>query len=436
MSNTPPKKIDKVVRPKRQRDIQELLQMVLKTLGYSLDATFNFQKIDDYGHPLSNQTLDSITTNILNLKALKADEIPIDLTRTEIFDNLVEYQRSKKEQLFADTRAKLKYDPAAKTNIVELIKAVCGPNYNPLFPTLFKHINWCMKRRMLGLDVEYPLLLNISGEGGCGKGYLINRWVTSLLPPGYFESVKNAGEIFNNFEKNGYLFTNRYAIIMGELSNAENIVLSILKDIIDALFVDYRVYHTQGSFNGRNVAQLFGTSNKHLREIFPRDDFIRKYFNVEFALFVDEHDKKDRWLTIEMFDFVNEMKTVDEKQPAPILSILDEYFAWVKEDCFNPTETDLWVSGFLFRNKGTEMYYHKIYQLYDDSSIKKKITKPDSFSKILKRHGAVKASRDKHGFRYTIPMSVSEPLEGSEVYFDDVKLQLRNRFNNLKGFDE
>lgn len=397
-------------------DVVGQTELALGALGYRFNEFWEFIKNDTYGTPMK------IPPEAVSLEIFmyKTKENLIGLSTT-LINSALEYIIFKKQaQQFADIRHKTNFDPSATNKGLDIVNAFTGIDHNKIYDTIFNHVLWCIKRRMRGMSVDYPIWVNFSGKDSIGKTWCLRTWMEGIIPTTYIEAPSGKtsdGNIINNIEKNGYLFAERYAIIFGELAGMSDVGIAQVKDIIDQPVINYRVMHTQTSARGRNTAQLLSSSNTHIRDNFQRDDYIRKYCDILFADGTPE-ELKSRWKIIDNFDYIEWMRSIDENGPSPLSAIYQEYLKWVKEDCYSPTESDIWMSGYVFTHSGKTILRKHIVGLYNKCPIKNKISNRSKFAILFKRFNLVESKlRRSGGTAYFIPGG-SIPLEGYEQYFD------------------
>jgi hypothetical protein len=398
-------------------DVVSQIKYILGALGYSFDEHINFTKKDSFGRYIIKDT-ESVAFEILNYKTI--NKIP-GLNKDIITSTLVWYKKEYPQQEFSKHRQKIQHDATAINRTEELVDAIAGKNHLKIYDTIFNQVGYCIKKRMYGEIPEYPIWLNLSGRDNVGKSYFLKKWMSSIIPSSYILKPKstNDGNVLNNLEKNGHLFIEKYALIFGELAGMSDVKIPQIKDIIDDDEIAYRAYYSQGSIKGKNNAQLLSASNHHLKETFQRDDSIRKYCDIPFIVPDTIEEMKARWKVIDTFDYLEWIKSINENDESPLKKVYPEYLEWVKKDCYKPTETEVWVSGYINQNLGKEILFGTIFNDYGHCNIKMKISKTNDFSKMLVKQGCVKLEvKTNKGFKYKFPSS-NDPLEGAEIYFTD-----------------
>lgn len=394
-------------------------------LGYELNRFGGYQRMDEMtGAPVA-VNLGILTTRIIDHRQRQGRH-PIPKER--ILDLLVENAQSRVDRLFLEKIRETDFAEGTHNRIEDICRAIAGLDFHPLYPVVLNHVGHCIKRRTRGLSVNYPLLVNFSGPEECGKSYLVQQMFRAVLPEGFHEELKDSGQVLRDLQKHGYLFTDRLGVILGEMANMPEVSIDTLKDLIDAPEIHYRIFRSQASAKGPNRAQLIGTSNKHLREILQRDEHIRKYCNLAYDDCPRDERIKERWPVIANFDWCEWLRSIDETAPSPLDVVYGEFKAWVKVDCYRPTDSEVWLSGFIHKNLGRRHQFTDIwtaYQKIECIPAKAKLGR-DKFQQLLTRAGCQKkiVSGCSH---YLLPESV-EPLDGWEAYFPPTIDELKQRF--------
>ncbi|HNU50721.1 MAG TPA: hypothetical protein PKJ98_07380 [Verrucomicrobiota bacterium] len=404
-------------------DKQKVL-MDLAEMGYALNQFGNYQRTDEStGTPLQAPE-DVLITRIYDHRQ-KFGKRPISKER--IKDILVENAQTHWENLYVKKVREVEFTSGTPNKVEDLCRAIAGPNFHPLYPVVLNHIAWSIKRRMRQMPVDYPILINFSGPEECGKSFLVRRMCEAVLPIRQFEELKDSGAILSNMERSGYLFTDRLVVVLGELTNMERVSIDVLKDLIDAEEIAYRRFFTQRSANGPNRAQLIGTSNRHLREIFPRDEFIRKYCNVCFDDCPREERVNVRWKIVDDFNFSEWFRSINESGPSPLAPVYPKFREWVKTDCYRPTETEVWLSGYISLHPGDERQFAAIWDDYQKNPhLPKAKLGRDNFQRLLVRQGCERKTVSGRS-HYILP-AITTPLDGWDAYFpqtiDDIKARV------------
>lgn len=401
----------------REDEVTDKIKVLtdLVEMGYSLDGFGGYRRIDAATNTPIPVSDDVLVTRICDHRQ-QFSKRPISKERLR--DILVENSQGHLESHYIKKVKETDFQDGTPNKIEDICRAIAGPTYPSLYPIVLNHMGHCIKRRMRGQVAVYPILINFSGPEECGKSYMVRRMFQSILPQGYFEELKDSGAVLANLEKNGYLFTERLGVVLGELASMEQVSIDSLKDLIDSEEIHYRRFHTQRSAKGLNRAQLIGTSNKHLREIFQRDEFIRKYCNIAFDQCSREERVNERWKIVDAFDWVQWLRSIDEDKEAPLEPVYGEYKQWVKADCYRPTDTEVWLSGYIFTNLGRERQFSRIWEDYQNNSYfpKAKLGR-DNFIRLLTKQGCERKIISGRSY-YALP-AASTPLDGWDAYFPE-----------------
>lgn len=401
--------------PKNMKDFFEITRYELKVLGFRLNNDNNFIQMDKYNLPIIYGK-ESVARRIYLACQLK---YPNPLNERKILLGLDMIIETSNKDSFAEFRNDIKYNPTIINNSKIFIDELCGTEHNPLYDIIMNHIVWCVKRRIFGLDVDYPLWVNFSGNGNIGKTKSIEIWMRGICPEGYVavpEDDKDSN-ILSNMEKHGNLLSDNFAVVFGELSGLSKVEIAHLKNLIDKGQIQIRKYFTQDHTKATNNAQLISTANTHLKDIFPRDEHIRKYCNI---IITGEpgDDITKRKNIVNSFDFKAWITSIDENGSSPLSSVYNAYLQWVMKDCYAPTDSDIWIMGYIARHLGLTIPFNQIYSLYEASSIDKKWSRFKTFPQQLLRHKCEKVKRKSSGIQeYIMPDSIEEWQE-SDAFFD------------------
>jgi hypothetical protein len=405
--------------------------MDLAEMDYTLNQFGNYQRTDETTSTPLAVPDDVLITRIYDHRQ-SFGKRPISKER--IKDILIENAQTHTEDLYLNKVRETDFVPGTPNKIEDICRAIAGPSFHPLYPVVLNHMGHCIKRRMRQMPAAYPILINFSGPEECGKSYMVRRMFQKIVPEGHFEELKDSGAVLANMEKNGYLFTERLGVVLGELANMERVSIDGLKDVIDAEEVAYRKFFTQRSAKGPNRAQLIGTSNKHLREILQRDEFIRKYCNISFDSCPREERVTIRWPIIDAFDCIEWLRSIDESGPSPLESQYAEFKEWVRTDCYRPTDAEVWLSGYLHTHPGEQRQFGMIWDDYrKNPHLPQAKLGRDNFQKLLLKLGCEKKTVSGRS-HYVFPATAT-PLDGWDAYFPESLDDLREKLLGNGGGD-
>jgi hypothetical protein len=218
--------------PDKDRVKADLLEM-----GYSLNRFGNYETEDEETGTRLEAREEILTTRIYDHRQRQGKKA---ISKERIRDILIEDAQTHSDRRYQKKVKETAFVAGTANKIEQVCAAIAGPNYHRLYPTILNHVGHCIKRRMRGRNVAYPLLVNFSGPEECGKSYFARNMLAAILPDGYVEELKDCGDVLGNLQKNGYLFTERLGVVLGELTNMEAVSINILKDLIDADEVHYR----------------------------------------------------------------------------------------------------------------------------------------------------------------------------------------------------
>ena len=172
---------------------------------------------------------------------------------------------------------------------------------NDMYISVIKHLMQCVKRKMLGLDVEYhifPILFGTQESGkskGIGKllepldGYILELEVTQVLD----KTIAGA------FETNSVVF-------LDELSKADKASMEEVKRMITTKYIDARPpYGRQLEKMDQNCMFIAG-SNRPVSEVF-KDDEMRRFAEIHTV-----NRSEDTYPTLDAMDMLDVWRSVDE----------------------------------------------------------------------------------------------------------------------------
>lgn len=223
-------------------------------------------------------------------------------------------ESEQKRRIFADFRDSLKFDATTKDTFVELVSIIAAKPHT-MYATVLRHVVWTVKRRLFGLPDYCPLFVNIYGSAGIGKSEFLKA-MFSIFPHTLKSRVTNAAELFND-ERQTFRFVQCYVIVMDELSGMGKADLNKLKNMIDADKCVYRQLGFNKLAEGRNNAQLIGTSNTRLRNTITADADLRKWAELDMQVYPDADVPTKMVLPLQKFDWINLWRSVDENGPSP-----------------------------------------------------------------------------------------------------------------------
>ena len=152
-----------------------------------------------------------------------------------------------------------------------------------IFFMLWKHWGWQTKRKVLGREVKYHMLINLYGASGLGKTTAIKKICRPL------EDVTSTTTISKLFDDTREVkrLTENYILIFDELSiNSEREdgdkltgdQLSTLKSLITGDFLDTRVFKTQDQSKKKITFSCISSANDHLYDIIYDPKTMRRFF--------------------------------------------------------------------------------------------------------------------------------------------------------------
>jgi hypothetical protein len=324
-----------------------------------------------------------------NLRAIPKDNIVTTLQNKEY---------GMKSQIFIDFKNKIKFDKQATDSFDELSRLVTQSNYHPMYPTVLKHICWTVKRRIFGLPDYCPIFLNVYGAAGSGKSECVKS-MFSIFPHTLKSRVSNAADLFND-ERQTFRFVANYVITMDELTGLNKTDMNKLKNQIDCEKIVYRQLGFNKIVEGKNNAQLIGTSNTRLQNTLFVDSDLRKWCEMDIFKYPDNEVPEKMVKPLHQFDWLNLWRSVNENENSPFHNA-DTYHAfrrWTEQKCLTETPTVEFIKEQVQMNGGKFMPTTEIWQQYSRTVQDKQMSKP-KLKELLEKYGYTPHRRnDARGF--------------------------------------
>lgn len=333
------------------------------------------------------------------------------LTKEQLCFALGNIESHRRQDILGTFRKLLKHEPGLPDKFDELARLVAVDNYEAMYPDVFRHVVWTVKRRLFGLTDYCPIFLNVFGSAGIGKSEFIKA-MFSIFPPSLKSSVSNAAELFND-ERQTFRFVQNYVIVMDELTGLNKADLNKLKNQIDLLIVIYRMLGYNKTASGKNNAQLIGSSNTRLANTLITDRDIRKWAEVDMWAYPDEEVSEKMVRPLQQFDWLTLWKSVDENGPSPFQNpdTYAKFKRWTAEKCETETPTAIWIKQ-LVRSHGGELI--SLPDLYAEyiQTVKEKHLSRSNFQEKIEKYGFRKHKTSKKQ-GYIVPKT------GADAFFVD-----------------
>lgn len=341
---------------------------------------------ENYFHWRRNGTIIQIDdlTNLLwchrsqnNLRMIPKDNIITTLQNKEY---------GMKLKIFTDFKNRIKYSKEAVDSFEELCQIVTRENFHLMYPIVLRHIFWTVKRRMFGLPDYCPIFLNVYGAAGSGKSEFIKS-MFSIFPHTLKSRVANASDLFND-ERQTFRFVSNYVITMDELTGLNKTDMNKLKNQIDCEKIVYRQLGFNKIVEGKNNAQLIGTSNTRLQNTIFVDSDVRKWCEMDIFKYADNEVPEKMVKPLHQFNWLNLWQSVNENEDSPFHNP-DTYQAfrrWTEQKCLTETPTVEFIKEYVQKNGGKFMPTVDIWQQYNLMVQDKQMSKP-KLKELIEKYG-------------------------------------------------
>lgn len=216
---------------------------------------------------------------------------------------LMEWYRKEHGKRRADLVASIAHDPSASdAPLRRWLEMVTGRVCETQLAVM-KHWIQCVKRKVMGLPVEYHIFPILYGRQGNGKTQAVSRLVSPLREYALEYTVDQLSDktLLGAFETN-------YVVVLNELAKADKADMNSVKRIVDANTVDGRPPYGRQVEKVRQNCMFIGTSNKPVKEVFV-DDEMRRFFEIETVMryhedyhLMDELDVMSVWRCVDELD--------------------------------------------------------------------------------------------------------------------------------------
>lgn len=285
------------------------------------------------------------------------------ISRSDILSVLVEMDNVIVREQMMEFKKKIAYENGLPDKFEEVSRIISGENYDPMYPLVWKHVIWTIKRRVYGLGDYCPILVSIYGSAGKGKTQTLKA-MFSILPANKLDITKYSKGLFED-ERQAFRFIDNYVCIMDEFAGLSKSEINAIKNSIDALKHVYRIMKLNQTAEGPNNAQLIGTSNTRLRNIILSDTDIRKWAEVDIAEWADEEVGPKLVEPLKKFDWETLWRSVDENGPSPFEnpSTYSKFKEWTARKCKHESPTAMFIDE-IMRTHGGEWLSKK--EIYDE----------------------------------------------------------------------
>lgn len=295
-----------------------------------------------------------------------------------------------------------------------------------IFKTIMYHWIWQVKRKMLGLEIRWPIWPHFYGAAGIGKTKTLEKMIDSAIPD--FRTTTQLAKLFESTSEVKRM-TEYYAWVIDELAvgkSAEetadgcltNDQKSILKSMLTSTDIDARIYCTQNMMKRDLTFSCISSANVHFADVIFDEQTMRRYF--EFTCTAKKPESEAEWTKRMYFTqyFMDLWLDVDENIEKGYLHLgEDEIGRKVDEiQCtYFPTNTTVarWLTVYDIKpGQSPQADIHRMYVDWCKESGYSKFKNIDNFIKELKHRRPDLI--DQNGFIFGLVEAKKESLKPTE----------------------
>ncbi len=242
-------------------------------------ATYNYQ-----GGFIELRGKDTVITELLNSMWADSQRDGSCLREPVINHWIEEWVNQQKSSIMGNYKVLLaQVPPNNDQHLQNWLKAVTGQILNTDLAVM-KQFIWAVKRKLLGLEVEYhtmPIIYGAQQESGKSKA------VMHLLS--YIKDLVNDGgslELVSD-PRSSLVFRDSFVLFFDEMAYAERTDMEILKKNITSLHVSYRPMGHNNVVQVKNNATLIGCSNKSVKELIYDTTGVRRFWQINALVLCD-----------------------------------------------------------------------------------------------------------------------------------------------------
>lgn len=318
------------------------------------------------------------------------------------------------QDLFLKTRNDLAFDDTitdSKNIIDEVAHVITGDKYNSFYPQILENVIHSVKRKLFGLKVEYPLLVNLYGKGGAGKTDFWQKF-TSPINDRYRKPASNAKELISD-NRGASVFSDNYVIMLEEISTMKGDDVTFLKNLLDCGRVDFRIMRENSRSNPINNSTLLASSNTPLRQIIKTGGDIRKWAEIDFIKYATtDLQTANVWTPLNKINWIRLWQGIDENTESPLKHNYTDFTAWTEKNCRTISPIDELLNRYIYNFEGQGVSYSDIlskWKAYANSrGYPEKISNND-FTGYLMKYGFI-LHRTTSKRLWLVPMKENCPL--------------------------
>jgi len=286
------------------------------------------------------------------------ERVPV-ISQTLMSAAMIDWYRELRINKRNELNAMLRHDPKCSDSTIRQWMHMMTGTDNEMYVAVIKHWMQCVKRKMLGLPIEFHLFPILVGKQGAGK----TRAIAKLIEPldGYILDF----EVSQVLDKTiiGAFGTNA-VVVLDELSKGDKAEMDEMKRMIAAQHIDGRPPYGRQSEKVLQNCMFIGSSNKDVKEVF-KDEEMRRFAEIRTtkrsASTYDQMDSLDMlsaWRSIDENDqnvyFTSQQDAIEKHQR--LISTKPVLTQWAEDVCLLPSE-------------GGELSYRTMSTLYNSYSL-------------------------------------------------------------------
>lgn len=232
--------------------------------------------------------------------------------RQNLRDAFLLFMGDRREVARGQLRRRLDIGSRGDSELSRFVTAVVGRR-DPVVAAVLKQFMWQVKRKLHDLDVEHHIMPILVGKTDGGKSRAIYKFLSVVR-----EVTDMPGDIsFVADERSAPRLANSLVIFVDEMAKAQQTDVDTLKNKITSPTVTWRVLRTHRMSTEPNRATFIGASNNSVPELICDPTGLRRFFQIDCADHLD-------WEVVNGIDVEAVWACVSEKDPCPLLPVLDE----------------------------------------------------------------------------------------------------------------
>lgn len=406
----------------------DMTKLALEALGLVYKNGFGWvEKTDPYQREQPKDVLATLVRHYLQVNKSERQ-----MSKQIIIDAAIAIERSVLTQHATNCFNAIAYKPEAKDTFEELLRLICGDNYQPIYCDMLRQWIYCVKRRLKGERVRSPFLPIFYGKMSVGKSSLL-KLLYSPLPKSDCHLLKDGDKLANS-ESHARIFSSALVVHLEEMGGMTKADIEKLKTVLDAEYMSSRTYHTQNIEQRFVRASLIGASNTPVSAVLLSVDDNRKWAQIDFYNPPEVDGEKFKVALIkqcEAFDFVNLWQSVNENGDEPFTNpkVYSAFIAHVKATCKSSSSTTEFLDE-LIDDAGGEFIANRDLRERYQAAIGRYAIEPNKFKQLLLNRG-FKKDRTKSERGWIIPSNepmakLLPPITTSEDEFGYQPITVKN----------